>query len=87
MAVNQELRAELPEDSLVFDNTSYDGSIVGVTIDGNVVYDYDKMIEELMRDERWSYEEAVDWIDYNTIGGRFPPNDMEGNPPIIMFRL
>ena len=48
MAVDLELRAELPEDAIVFDNMSYDGSIVGVTTDGRVVYDYDKMIEELM---------------------------------------
>ena len=87
MAVNLELRAELPEDALVFDNMSYDDSIVGVTVDGHVVYDYDKMIEELMRDEGCSYEEAVDWIDYNTIGGRFPPKDMAGNAPIIMYSI
>ena len=67
MAVNLELRAELPEDAILFDNMSYDDSIVGVTIDGNVVYDYNKMIEELMRDEEWSYDDAAEWIDYNTI--------------------
>lgn len=87
MSVNQQLRDELPEDAIVFDNMSYDSSIVGVTTDGRVVYDYDKMIEELMSEEGWSYEDAIDWIDYNTIGGMHPPKDMEGNPPIIMYRL
>ena len=87
MSVNLELRAELPEDAILFDNMSYDDSIVGVTADGNVVYDYDKMIEELMRDEGWSYEEAIDWIEYNTIGGRFPPKDICGQAPIIMYRI
>ena len=84
MAVNLELRAELPEDAIVFDNMSYDGSIVGVTTDGRVVYDYDKMIEELMEDEGCSYEEAADWIDYNTI--RALPYAGE-NAPIIMYRI
>jgi hypothetical protein len=84
MAVNLQLRAELPEDAIVFDNMSYDSSIVGVTTDGRVVYDYDKMIEELMQDEEWSYEEAVEWIDYNTI--RSIPYAGE-NAPIIMYRL
>jgi hypothetical protein len=51
MSVNQQLRSELPESAIVFDNMSYDGSIVGVTTDGRVVYDYDKMVEELMEDE------------------------------------
>lgn len=60
---------------------SYDGSIVGVTTDGRVVYDYDKMVEELMEDEGWSYEEATEWINYNTIGGL--PCDKNG--PIIMW--
>ena len=84
MAVNLELRAELPEDAIVFDNMSYDGSIVGVTTDGRVVYDYDMMVEELMEGEKCSYEEAADWIDYNTI--RMLPYTGE-NGPIIMFSI
>lgn len=51
MSVNLQLREFLPEDSLVFDNASYDNSIVGVTADNRVVYDYNKMIVELMEDE------------------------------------
>ena len=84
MAVNLELRSELPEEAIVFDNMSYDNSIVGVTTDGRVVYDYDKMIEELMQDEEWSYEDAVEWIEYNTI--RSLPY---GGPdaPIIMYSI
>ena len=84
MAVNLELRAELPEDAIVFDNMSYDGSIVGVTTDGRVVYDYDKMVEELMSEEGWSYEDAAEWIDYNTI--RSIPY-AGPNAPIIMYSI
>ena len=84
MSVNQKLRGILPEDAIVFDNMSYDGSIVGVTTDGRVVYDYDKMVEELMQDEEWSYEEAAEWIDYNTI--RALPYAGE-NGPIILFSI
>ena len=84
MSVNQQLRDELPEDAIVFDNMSYDGSIVGVTTDGRVVYDYDKMVEELMEDEECSYEEAAEWIDYNTI--RALPYVGE-NGPIIMYSI
>jgi hypothetical protein len=84
MAVNLELRAELPEDAIVFDNMSYDSSIVGVTTDGRVVYDYDKMVEELMSEEGWSYEDAAEWIDYNTI--RSIPYAGPG-APIIMYSI
>lgn len=84
MSVNQQLRDELPEDAIVFDNMSYDSSIVGVTTDGRVVYDYDMMVEELMEDEEWSYEEAAEWIDYNTI--RALPYAGE-NGPIIIYPI
>lgn len=84
MSVNLQLRDELPEDAIVFDNMSYDGSIIGVTTDDRVVYSYDKMVEELMQDEEWSYEDAVEWIDYNTI--RALPYAGE-NGPIIMYSI
>jgi hypothetical protein len=84
MSVNLQLRDELPEDAIVFDNMSYDGSIIGVTTDDRVVYSYDKMVEELMQDEEWSYEEAAEWIDYNTI--RALPYAGE-HGPIIMYPL
>lgn len=84
MSVNLQLRDELPEDAIVFDNMSYDGSIIGVTTDGRVVYSYDMMVEELMQDEEWSYEDAVEWIDYNTI--RALPYAGE-NGPIIMYPI
>ena len=84
MSVNLQLRAELSEDAIVFDNMSYDGSIIGVTTDDRVVYSYDKMVEELMQDEEWSYEDAVEWIDYNTI--RALPY-AGPNGPIIMYPI
>ena len=35
--------------------------------DGRLVYDYDKMVEHLMEKEKWSEEDAMDFIDYNAI--------------------
>jgi len=39
------------------------------------------MVEALMRDDHMTQDEAVEWIDYNTIGG------LQGKPdePIIMY--
>ena len=84
MSVNQKILGLLPEDSIVFSNLSYDNSIVGVTTDNRVVYDYDKMIAELMEDEGMNYDDAVDWIEYNTI--RSLPYAGE-KAPIIMYAL
>ena len=55
------------ENLLVFDCPDYDDAIIGVTTDNQVVYDYNLMVEQLMRDENWTEEEAVEWIEYNTI--------------------
>lgn len=55
------------EDSIVFENPDYDSAIIGY--DDNerrIVYDYEKMIEHLMDKDGISYEEAMEFIDYNT---------------------
>lgn len=67
MSVNQDIRNKLPPDAVVFDNYAYDNSIIGTTFDGRAIYDFDKMTEELMQDEGWTEEEAIDWIEYNTL--------------------
>ncbi len=65
--INKELRRKLPPDSIVLDDYSYDNSIIGITLDGRIIYDYDLMVEELMQDDDCSMEEAIDWIEYNTL--------------------
>lgn len=86
MSVNLDIRAELPEGVIILGDMfmAYDNSIIGVTTDGRVVYDYDKMVEELMQDEEWNYEEVVEWIDYNTIRSLSYAGE---NAPIIMYKL
>jgi hypothetical protein len=66
MSVNQEIRNKLPPDAVIFINQAYDNSIIGTTFDGRAIYDFDKMVQELMADEGWTEEEAVDWVEYNT---------------------
>ena len=68
---------------MCFDNPDYDAAIIGVSTDGNVIYDYDKMIGCLM-DEGMDYDEAIDFIDYNAI--RSLPYAGEG-APIVMYKL
>ena len=68
---------------LLYTNHSYDKSIVGITTEGSVVYDEDSMIAELMEDEGWTYDEAVEWYEYNTKGAYFSGGIM---PTIITSR-
>lgn len=72
------------EDIKYLTNYSYDSALIGVSHDGRAIYDYEKMIEWLMDEEDWSYEEAAEWVDYNTI--RALPY-MGTDAPIIMYEL
>lgn len=69
------------EDVVVFDNPSYEEAIIGETTDGRAVYDYGKMIFSLMYNEGMTEEEAVDFIDYNTIGSLGD----DGRKPIVVY--
>lgn len=55
------------ESAYIFDAPAFDKSIVGTTLDGRVIYLYEKMVHELMQDEGMSDAEATEFIDYNTI--------------------
>lgn len=67
MSVNLDIRSKLSPDAKIFERHAYDNSIIGTTFDGRVIYDFDKMVEELMNDEGWTEEEAIDWIEFNTL--------------------
>ena len=71
------------EDAVVFENPDYDNAIIGVSSDGRVIYDYDLMIEHLMRKDGMDEMEAADFIGYNTI--RAAEYYQDG--PIVMYRL
>ena len=47
--------------------SGYDDALVGVSEEGRAIYDYDKMVTWLMETEALTYEEAIEWIEYNTI--------------------
>lgn len=61
-----------------FGEQQYGSAFIGVTTDGQAVYDFDKMVEWLMERDQCSYEEAVEWIEFNTIGAK-----IDGGPIVI----
>ena len=85
MSVNESVRERLPEGSIIFDKVAYDNSIVGVSHDGRVVYDINKMIQELCKDEDMSAPEALEWIEYNAI--RSIPYLNADKSPVIIYPL
>lgn len=72
------------EDVVILENFSYDDALIGVTEDNRAVYDFDKMVDWLVQKQGFSQDEAVEWIEYNTI--RALPY-AGSDAPIIMYRL
>jgi hypothetical protein len=68
----------------MFENPAFINAITGVDLHHHkVIYAYDKMVECLMEEDGMTMEDAVEFIDYNTL--RTVPY-ME-NPPIITMPI
>lgn len=71
------------EEIVVFDNPSYVTAAIGTEeTSGRVIYDYEKMVGFLMETDGMTYEDAAEFIDYNTI--RAIPY-MGTSAPIILY--
>lgn len=69
MGVKRDLLCELGlEESVVFENPDYEDAIIGWDENsGRIIYDYEKMVECLMNEDGMEYDEATEFIDYNTV--------------------
>ena len=86
--VRQAIADQFGEEALdgvcMFENSGFVDAIVGFDAHHKkVVYDYEKMIECLMNEDGMTDEEAIEFLDYNTL--RTVPY-ME-NPPIIIMPI
>lgn len=84
----EELKELLEErealDTPFFTNPTYLTAILGITENNRIIYSYAKMVESLIKTDNMDYEDAVEFIDYNTI--RTIPY-MGENAPIICYEL
>ena len=71
------------EETMLYRNPDFASAIIGISSDYHVIYDYELMIEHLMKYDDMTYEESVEWIDYNTLGAY----TSEGKMPIIMYPI
>lgn len=72
------------EDVVIFKDEGYDDALIGISEDGRAIYDFDLMVEWLMKVDGITSEEAMEWIEYNTI--RSLPY-AGPSAPIIMYRI
>ena len=68
----EEIREQLVEmgfeDTVLFENPDYASAIIGYdAVSGRLIYSYDLMIEHLMTVDDMSEEEAIEFIEYNTV--------------------
>ena len=82
--------------SIVYDSPSFDDSIIGIDVNGKTVYAFPLMVDEFVKDEEGDnydnlseeelctkQEEAVEFIDYNTIRAT-PYMSTYGITPVIV---
>lgn len=73
------------EDSIVFENPSYDSAIIGYdAVSQRIIYDFDLMVEHLMNEDKMERDEAIEFIEYNTIRATPYAGEMA---PIILYSL
>ena len=46
---------------------SYDDALIGITEDNRAIYDYDKMVRQLIEEEGFDEIGAEEWINHNTL--------------------
>ena len=81
-AIVDQYGEETLENLCMFENPAFVNAIVGFDMHHKkVVYDYDKMVGCLMDEDGMSEEEAIEFIDYNTL--RTVPY-MKNAPIIVM---
>lgn len=72
------------EDTVILESPDYLSAIVGISEEGRLIYSYDKMVEHLMTAENMDAEEAMEFIDYNTIRALPYAGEMA---PIVLYDI
>ena len=55
------------ENIVIFDNPSFDNCIIGISTDNVAIYSYSKMIDWFSRTNNCTAEEALEFIEFNTL--------------------
>lgn len=64
----------------IYENPDYAKAFRGITTDGRALYEYGAMVESLMEEDNIEAIDAMEFIDYNTLGAYI--NDRQ---PIVFY--
>ena len=67
--------------SSYFINPSFEDAVLGITGDGNLVYSFQKMVEQLVKDDNMDETDAIEFIEFNTL--RTVPYMPEPRPVVV----
>lgn len=84
MSVEERILDSGYENVIVFANDDFEDALIGISDDNRAIYDFDLMVEWLMKQDNMDQTEAAEFIEYNTI--RALPYIGDG-APIIMYKL
>lgn len=74
---------EIDKDIITIDG--FDDAVIGISENHQLIYGFDEMVEVLVNRDGMTHDEAVEFIDYNTIGSMVAMDpDIK---PIIMYKL
>lgn len=73
------------EEVLVFDSPDYISAFLGLTHDNRALYDYNLMLEHLVSQDGMDYEEAADFISYNTLRSLDYGAAGDDKMPVVLF--
>lgn len=83
MDLREQLSNAGHDDIKYFLDYDWDDAIIGVTINDNIVYDYNKIAELLIKTEGFNYVEAIEWINNFSRSLVY----MGNKAPIIMYSI
>ena len=84
MSVEERILDSGYENVIVFANDDFEDALIGISDDNRAIYDFDLMVEWLMKQDNMDETEAVEFIEYNTIHALPYVGD---GAPIIMYKL
>ena len=70
-------------DTVFFENPGYFNAIIGLSTDDRLVYSFDKMVQCLVDEDGMTEEDAIEFIEYNTI--RALAYKMGEKMPIVVY--
>ena len=67
--INEDLMRQLEDNECLLAD-GYESALIGITEGGNpvAVYDVDKCIDILVKEDKLSLDDAMDYFHYNTVG-------------------